>query len=92
MKAHELLSSPEKWTKGVGARDAAGQPATADETAASWCMLGAIHCCYPDSSRERADLFSRLKERLGSIHLSAWNDAAVRTYDDVVGLLRELDI
>ena len=41
--ARELLSDPDRWTKGVGARDAFGRPVSVhDESARCWCALGAV--------------------------------------------------
>jgi len=51
MKAHELLSSPEKWTKGAYARnytDSYVYPRSGN--AECFCMLGAIDHCYVKSN------------------------------------------
>jgi hypothetical protein len=90
MKAYELLSGPEKWTKGVNARDHLDRPLPShtDQQACKWCMLGAVAVCYgPDWPGPKDRIMARLR-----MHPVNWNDAPERTYEEVVGLLRELDI
>jgi hypothetical protein len=50
MKAHELLSSPERWCKESPAEDLQGNRIQAfDPRAVKWCALGAIQKTYPYS-------------------------------------------
>lgn len=92
MKVHELLSSPDKWTKGAYARNDAGYavPAT-DPEAVSFCLLGAIQRCYLDRSDVKARLFEACYTSfyMGPIN---YNDAKTTTHADVIRLVKDLDI
>lgn len=87
MKAHELLSGPERLAKGTFARDASGNPVDLDSAAAvSWCAWGAIKRCY--SFMDCGELEDVLYDKVG--HVPAWSDA--HTYEEVHSVLVELDI
>lgn len=94
MKIKELLSGPEKWTKGHAAINAAGvavSPYSAD--ACCWCLIGALNKCYPDSpSPERDRAFGLLIENFSTEPISIWNDAPERTFAEVKELVEKLDI
>lgn len=92
MKAHELLSSPDKWIKGTLARNKDGQWAgIKDDNASCWCALGAIYKCYGFATKIATAQIIKLTSKL-NCNIAPWNDAPGRTYEEVVGLLRELDI
>ncbi len=76
------------WTQGGMARDAAGcQVTPRDPDAVCWCALGAIlagrgarqHACIALSRHIGGRFFGRVAD---------WNDAAVRTAEDVASTLR----
>lgn len=49
MTVAELLENPAHFVKGVEAADAAGNHTRAqDPQARRWCLVGAVHHCYPD--------------------------------------------
>lgn len=98
MKAWELLSDKSKWTKRAFARGGNGEVVDArSEEATCWCTLGAIQRCYLAPGRARIkwmEMAQHLEQappiqRFGGI-VADWNDAA--TYEEVVALLKELDI
>lgn len=91
MKMYELLDSPEKWVKYHSAVTADGSPIVATDTEASrWCVLGALHRCYPVCN---SDARSKLLDRFAIMsRLTSWNDAPERKYEDVITLLKELDV
>jgi hypothetical protein len=96
MKAHELLDSPEKWGQYTAARDSKGQPVHPRKPeACSWCLIGALHKCYPDLGI--IAMSDKIHEHLRTKHdhhngIPDWNDTDDRTYEEVVTLLKELDI
>jgi hypothetical protein len=91
MKCHELLSDSSKWTQGASARDARGYSLDPREpNAVCWCITGALCVCYKDFN-ERTNKVKTLNDVLKS-RAPYWNDTPGRTYDEVVTLLRELDI
>lgn len=91
MKAHELLSSPEKWTKGALAKDADGNTVSACHPKATcFCVLGAVEKCYPDLNKQIQAL-NLLEYTLGE-RISRWNDRDSVTHSDVHNLLKELDV
>lgn len=100
MKAHELLAKPEHWTKGHMAVDALGNEVSARSTeAVCFCLLGALVRCYNDGTVEGTSRYvrvrSELRERVKQLGLSGiigWNDDDVRTHEEVLAVLKELDI
>jgi hypothetical protein len=93
MKVRELLSSPEKWTKDVGARDAHGNMCfPTDKQAVCWCLGEAIGLCYCNN-RDHRKVRELVLYRIGRMaSISPWNDAPERTYEEVKALVDELDI
>lgn len=90
MKAWQLLDSPEKWTKGAFARTACGRAVmTGEGAAACWCLHGALGLCYNYGYDAEAE---RLRVRLGANDLVSWNDTPERTHQEVLAVLKELDI
>jgi len=97
MKVRDLLSSPEKWTQGVIARDATGFGCDAtDDDAVCWCLTGALVKCYgPMKAFSMVGLFYPRIPANGGSHsddIGIWNDAPERTYPEVKALVDELDI
>jgi len=99
MKAHELLSSPDKWTIHVAARDNKGRQVCLDnEAACCFCIWGSIRKCYNPNDEidlkytvaiEAERIIKHLK--LTSFKdLFEWNDNT--TYERVYSVLKELDI
>jgi hypothetical protein len=92
MKAHELLSSPDKWCKGANALSESGASVNdSSPGACKWCVNGALRKCYP-SLMERGSLYHKLWIATETMILSEWNDAPERTWQEVHDLLVKLDI
>jgi hypothetical protein len=86
MKVSELLSSEEKWTKEALARNADGMEVhELDDDACSWCLIGAIHHCYPRETDRNYALF-KLKKSIyklfGYSGVLGFNDNNA-TFEDV---------
>lgn len=96
MKAWELLSKEDAWVRGSFALDQNGDicSSNADE-ACSWCTLGAINKCYPEYDLW-CEVITKVEERLsrdvGCKLVTVWNDNEHRTQEEVVALLKELDV
>jgi hypothetical protein len=89
-RAKERIGTPDRWCKGVLARDARGSIASTDEDAAcQWCASGAIL-----AETGKVDSTTRLNStctvwdafRAAGIPYSipAWNDAPERTHAEVL--------
>ena len=95
MKAWELLSKEGSWTQGVYARESDGSPCIADShEAACFCTIGAVRRCHPEPS-ERLKILGTLENAVrerGALGIASWNDHPARKQDEVVALLKELDI
>lgn len=96
MKMYELLNKPERWTKGhrVAYRSTGCirignvTPETVESDDLCCCLVGAMETCYDMNFDE---VYDKLSQHLkGSI--VAWNDAEERTYEEVISVLKELDI
>lgn len=99
MKMHELLASSDNWTRCAMARDQDGlHTATKSPDARSWCLMWAFMYCYrrtDDASRnERVVAAFRLYTTfpLNDMPMLTWNDAPDRTHDEVLQLLKHLDV
>jgi hypothetical protein len=96
MKAHELLSSPEKWTHFVAARDSKdNHVATESETACKFCVWGALLRCYGPKTHELQVAIDKLEEKLdtdSTTGIFKWNDDPATTFQEVQQTLKELDI
>lgn len=93
MKAYELLDSPEKWTQKIWAKDSLGDPCMWNQpSACCWCLHGAVSRCYQHDWPLCEIMLDTLVGKIPGKDLWGWNDAPERTYEEVVGLLRELDI
>lgn len=90
LKIYELLDSPDKWTKDCTARDIKGDCVTpTDINATCWCLLGAVHKVYGDAYAKRVEnlIWNYLD---GAI--SEFNDDPTTTYEDIIKLVKELDV
>jgi hypothetical protein len=91
VKAYELIEKPESWTKNYLARDKDGNPVSDySPVAASYCVVGAICRSYSDPTRASV-LCHRVSKHVG-IYIVDWNNAPERTHDEVIKVLKELDI
>lgn len=107
MKVHELLDNESKWAKGSYAFNAEGRYCYewADE-ACKWCLLGAIHRCYPcinmeipEEERELSEqerVIGLLEQELRNMGISTgianYNDAPDTTFEQVKTLVTKLNI
>ena len=90
MKAYELLEQKE-LCKGTFARDANGKPVSVySPNAESLCVAGAIRLAYGHIG-EISTVGSHVSN-LYSMTLVMWNDDPERTKQEVINLLKELDI
>jgi hypothetical protein len=88
VKVQELLSSEDKWTQGSYAKDKDNFIVTINSLeAVKWCLKGAIHKCYPDHI-EAGEIYYKISKKVRSIN--QYNDT--HTYEEVMELVRELDI
>ena len=95
MKIWELLSDESKWTQGVTAKNDCGQLVAPDSVeACCWCLMGAVHKCYPYDFDEY--IIDVMTEELSGtqeiISITSWNDAIGRTYDEVYDFVKRLDV
>ncbi len=95
-RAWKLLEQTD-WCQRTYARDKFGYPTKLnDPSACRFCMVGAIKRVYPFTDRE--NILAKIKDKLfnnATNHTTTvflWNDAPVRTKDQVISLLKELDI
>ena len=89
MTLQELFTDPSTWTKEYAAKDKRGLGVVPfDPNTVCWCLLGGIEKCYG----------SKWVEIVNDVHahirmpLSIWNDAPERTFEDIVQLVKELNI
>ena len=91
MKVQDLLTDESKWCQEAEAMSDFGPTWWGSRCAFSWCLVGAVHKCYPNSIDERAEIYVFLKCKLAESPVS-WNDAPERTFAEVRALIEELDI
>lgn len=93
MKLHKLLSDPSKWTKKAIARDANNNKVgSGDPTAVCFCLIGAVFKLHPFSFDDRQNLYEKIETKVPRGDIVGWNDAPERTHEEVLALLKELDI
>ena len=103
MNVEELLSSPERWTQGTMARSAGGGRVSPHSGyAVAWCLVGAIKRCYTDPTPAINKVARSLRDREvvqpdGWIETNIttvlwWNDHRERTWQDVIRLVKRLEI
>lgn len=95
MKAYEVLEQHD-LCKGWFARNIRGQLVSInDPEACSFCTVGAIDKAYPNqltNYKLRYKLEEYLYAKTGSFSISNWNDHPDRTKEDIIKVLKELDI
>ena len=92
MKIKELLSDSSKWIKGVQAEDEDNEPISpVCSLAVKWCLLGALHKCYPGPG-EFYEAQNKIDKVLKIVSFVTWNDAEETTFEDVQKLLLEADV
>jgi hypothetical protein len=92
--AKQLISTPDKWTKGVYARNVAGDEVKADPMngrftdAVSWCAVGSIReVCGKEMASFDGPircLFEATDE--GWIGPTVYNDTSDRTHEEIMAL------
>jgi hypothetical protein len=105
MKAYELLSSPENWTRGAFARTADDTPlpfsdyhnptVLPNERPCKFCLVGAIyttHGSLPNDLHQRTKRYFLSIGQVPPRALSMWNDDPNTTHEDVISLLKALDL
>lgn len=97
MKAHELLADPKRWTKWAYARDVNGNGVKPEsDDAVCWCIKGAIIKCYGGSfaqyGKQRNKVVDKLEELYDILQIHEFNDCIGTTHEQVVSLLKELDV
>ncbi len=101
MKAWELLSKPGAWCQGTCARNASGDICGANNPdAVAWCLFGSILKCYrrdtlADYPPEYAILIRELYKKFAParfVGVGTYNDDPARTQEEVVALLKDLDL
>ncbi len=89
MTIQGLLNHPNRWTQFEAARDSKGKACDpcADE-AVSWSLDGAIKRCYGYLSDE---VYVRVANKV-MCFVSWFNDARYRTFEEIMEVVKELDI
>lgn len=93
-----MLKTAQQWTKGALARALKGGERVLDpcsKKAQCWCLLGALHKCYPDPIKyELAEVKLRdfLEARYGHRGITRFNDAEGRKFSTVRKLLEETGV
>lgn len=95
MKAHELLATPDKWTKGTYAKTATGKAVPAkDPNAVCWCIYGALIKCYRDDEDRYVEAANKIQDvlllRYNNPDIVPFNDR--RTHEEVLAVLKEADV
>lgn len=96
MKAYEVLEQF-GWCQGSAAIDNNGQEVgVLSNDAIRFCTIGAVAKAYipTDNARDELSLKmqGRIRDALGLYSISNWNDAPERTEEEVIALLKRLDI
>ncbi len=84
--ARERVATPDRWTRGYWAHDAAGGSCgPADAQATCWCSIGAmIAAVAPAGAETMLDARSLFKAANGINHVPRWNDDPARTHAEVL--------
>jgi hypothetical protein len=95
-RAWKLIKSV-GWCRGKYRRDALGRMCSNPEDACSFCTLGALKAIYGQGEPYRLkvhDVQNKLLEKIGKsfFNIVEWNDDKKRTKEEVVAVLKELDI
>jgi hypothetical protein len=95
MKAYELLSTEDKWTKGFAARDKDGKPVWPfHESAVQWDVMGAIRLCHEgfDAFFEACNVLRMAISGCLATRLDHWNDDTNRTHAEVLEALKKAGV
>ncbi len=95
MKAWQAIEKEENWLRGNLAQDQEGNAIEPESTKAiRFCALGALHHCY--GPNEYGKVYDKVITLLGKTRvdnfISSWNNDPATRHEDVVSLLKELDI
>lgn len=92
MKAWELIEQT-GWCQNVYARAANGQGASVeDPNAVSYCARGAIEVTHKNDLTDAIDrLYQGIHDKY-RLTVIEWNDAPERTKEEVIAVLKELDL
>lgn len=83
-KARDLISVPERWTKGELARSAGGYKVSPrSSNATCWCIEGALIKASGEWAYETRAI--KLMMQIVNSVLHGWNDAPKRTHAEVLG-------
>jgi len=94
MKAYQLLKNPKKWTQGTFAKNKKGEVVNLkDKQAYSFCVLGAIQTCY-SNWKEKDDILKLLRYHIKGLYfeVAEWNDHEKTTHEQLLKVLKELNI
>ena len=98
MNLQSLFLDESCWTKGNYTKNKNGaNVGIFDESCCSWCLLGAINKCYNKPERQNClEVVEKVKEYLEKTGftgtISAFNDSPGTNFDDILNLIRALDI
>ncbi len=94
MKAYEVIDTPEKWCQHMVARDRNGLRTDASSpNAVAFCMYGALYRAYAVKQPEEYALhLYRLRKEIAPQMISQFNDNPRRKHEEVISLLKRLDI
>ncbi len=86
VRARELIALG--WTQGTYAEDEDGAEISfADPQAVCFCLAGAVKAATGTPPHDKiAAVFQALADGIGGMALIAWNDAELRTQDEVLAL------
>lgn len=97
MKAYELIEKG--WCQHHYSFNAMGYVTGPDNTnVVAWCIMGALVKAYPYNRNNKVsdydfrDIVHRIEEEIGNISIIDYNDNPKRTKEEVVALLKKLDI
>ena len=84
--ARALIATPERWTQGTFARDAAGRRTyTWADDACRWCAFGAVIASAGKDNDPLVDpAVALLSKAVGWRDLTLWNDYPNRTHRDIL--------
>lgn len=97
MKVYELLDKPEKWIQGELAKNAKGETTLpTSQDAVCYCLMGALMKCYGNKS-SIIPIEAKVRKALGEDQFHGgsyvnWNDDPQRKYEEVLALVKELDL
>lgn len=83
MKILTLLNRRSRWTKGVYARSALGNPVVGplSPRAVCWCISGGAAKCYPDVS-ERFEVKERIRQAIAKLFPSFGDNPCIVAFND----------